>query len=135
MAEKGKRNDGDRKTVQGGNGGSRENNPKPIFIEGYLNAEDKEWLQAHLDDQHILIAELLQSVGEEYVVSCKFDHTSLRFQSSLTCRVKNHINSGCVLVSRGATPLDSLYALAYRHLFKFEGEWRGTSGEVEGLWD
>lgn len=108
---------------------------KPIFIEGYLDANDQDWLQDHLADQLAYISELLQSLDEEYTLSCKYDTTSQRFMATLTCRVQDHDNTGRILVSRGSDTINALYALAYRHFIKYSGKWGGASGTSERLWD
>lgn len=111
------------------------NGAKPIFVEGYLTTDDKQWLSDNVENQLSLVSELLQSIDDEYSLSCKFDANSQRFLASLTCRVQNHHNSGCILVSRGATPIDALYALSYRHFVKFDGKWRDSTGASDSLWD
>lgn len=119
----------------GRNDGKWGNGPKPKFIEGYLDTDDKKWLHANVDNQLVHVAELLQSIEDEYSISCKYDPNSHRYLASLTCRVQNHFNSGCILVSRGATPIDALYALAYRHFVKFDGKWQEMGVGSESLWD
>jgi len=136
MADKGKSPDAGKAVhARAGGGGGRTD--RPSFIEGYLNASDKEWLRAHYNEQLQFVAELLNEVGDAYVCSVKFDADSQRFKATLTCRKNSLVNANCILVSRGATSIDALYALAYRHYVKFAGEWGSGSGDVEseGLWD
>lgn len=121
--------------ANGGNDGGRKSFDRPVFIEGFLNADDREWLESHMGNKLVYVGELLDALEDTYVLKVKFELDTSRFFASITTVVKNHVNSGCCLVARGATPIDTLYALAYRHFVKFEGEWRGAGGENDSLWD
>ena len=130
--------DGNAKGVSAGNGGDgngRNAFPRPVFIEGFLNAEDRMWLEAHVGDKLAYVAELLDALEDTYQLKVKFENDTSRYFASLTTVGKNHVNSGCCLVSRGATPTDTLYALAYRHFIKFDGDWRQGGSSNDSLWD
>lgn len=108
---------------------------KPVFVEGYLDTNDQKWLQDHMGDQLAYISELFQSLDDTYTLSCKYDSTSQRFMATLTCRLQGHTNTGRILVSRGADTVNALYALAYRHFIKYDGQWGDTTSTSERLWD
>jgi len=108
--------------------------PKPVWVEGWLDATDKEWLSTNRNNSLAYVGELLGEIGDEYTLSCKFDERSTKYRADLICRVNNHINSGHILVSRGSTPLAALFALAYKHFVKYKGEWRGVVTEDNDEW-
>lgn len=110
-------------------------NSRAEFIEGFLGEADKKWLQDNSNAALEHILRLIDEIGDVYTLSCKYDSNSSRFMATLTCRVDDNPNTGCILVQRASSPTHALYALSYKHFVKYEGVWgNGGSGD-RGLWD
>jgi len=135
MARKGKDNGYVQPNDSTRNGQGRGLPPMPIFVEGFLNDTDKDWLETHRNTIPECVFALFELVEVGYILSVKFEERSSRFVASLTMREKNHVNSGMCLISRGANPTAALYALYYRHYIKFTEEWRDAGTTATGEFD
>lgn len=100
------------------------------FVDGYLDKDDLAWLEDHASESDALILDLITESGNYGGMSCKFDEKSGKYLAILFGGGTPEFNSGYALTSRGASPIDALYALAYKHLIKFRRAWASVAGSA-----
>lgn len=110
-----------------GNGKSQLYGDRVKWVNGYLNEEDKQWLDANRSKISEYILAIIAEQSEGYKLSCKFESTSGQYQSSLIPDDPDCVNSGFGLSHRANDPTVSLFVLSYKHFVKFERRW----GEIE----
>lgn len=105
------------------------------FVEGYLNDTDKQWLNDNLDGSDEMVYSLVCELDPCFKLSVSFDVRSDRYLASIARIDVGHSDSGKILVSRGATRFDALYALAYRFKVKFSAGWGEASLNSASRWE
>lgn len=93
------------------------------FVDGYLDKDDLAWLENNAEGADSLILDLITESGDYGGLSCKFDEKSGKYLAILFGGSTPDFNSGFALTSRGSSPIDALYALAYKHIVKFRRGW------------
>lgn len=105
------------------------------WVSANLNSGDKDWLRANVNHAMEFVAELLEELDESFSLSVKFDDKSRKYLSVLVCTAAEHEGAGCAISMRGATPFDSLYALAYYvGARSSEPWWVGAGNEFSDPW-
>lgn len=110
------------------NNGAKKNvssNGRPPF--GYINYEltvqDKEWLASSDVDAEFPPRLIDELVMEGYKFSLSFDERNSTCIASLTDRQVGGAFENQCLTGRGATPLNAIHSLLYRHLVVASGDW------------
>jgi hypothetical protein len=123
MARKAKDTRGDNGRVTGQNSYSGN---RLKWVDGYLNAEDKQWLDDHRNEVAEFILKLVDEQANGYKISCKYSVESSRYQASLLPDDPDCINAGYGLSHRANDPTVALFVLSYKHFIKFDGKWAET---------
>ena len=124
----------DKSASSGQSGKGNWTNPV-TFIDGYLNDQDKKWLEDNYKDSASLIADLLAELGEYGGLTGKPDKQSGKYLVILFGGADEAHCTGFALTARATDPFDAYYALAYKHLLKFERKWGGAGGQAASRWD
>lgn len=93
------------------------------FIEGYLDADDQQWLADNADSAAECVLSLVADLCEGYKLSVSWDKRTEMFLATLTCSLDGSADKGKILTSRGSTPVNAAFALWYRHYRKFPNGW------------
>lgn len=109
-------------------------NKPTVFIEGYLDERDRDWLDSNADSQYELILEFLAGLPPGLKLGLGYEERSERYKATLTCSIEGHADNNKVLSSRAATPTAALFALYYRHNVKYKDGW-GQAKASSSLYD
>lgn len=110
-------------TTEASSGVGRSRSVNRQWLNPYLDAQDKEWLNNERSNQASVILELLDVLEAGYSLNVKVDSQSGRWNAILFCDVPDCPNSGYALSVRGSTAANSAYCLAYLHIFKYGTVW------------
>lgn len=83
------------------------------WVNPYLDASDKQWLTDHVHELAAVVIEFVDALPEGWSLSSKFDYQSSHWLSAVVCNPADGKGLGYACSMRGATRLDSLFALAY----------------------
>jgi hypothetical protein len=115
----------DKKRSNEGRGNGKGSMPDTVFLRVPLSENDKEWLEK-ADCRLEFPPDLLFSlVATGYKVSLAPDAKNNCFIATLTDKVPNSPTFNCCISSRGSSPVNAWYALAYRHFQKLGETWDG----------
>jgi len=107
------------------------------WVDGYINDEDKKWLDAHAGEVGEYVLKIIDEQAEGYKISCKFDINSSKYQATLLPDSPDCPNSGFGLSHRANDPTVALFVLSYKHFIKFDRRWGEIvlPSEAGSLWD
>jgi len=104
------------------------------WVSCYFDLPDREWLASEDHNYSLHICGFLDGLPLSYTVSSKYDSSTDRWLSTCICNDPSDVNHNSALTARGATRLDSLFALAYSHDYKLKGVWGGSADTDLGRW-
>lgn len=87
--------------------------PKLTWINPRLDASDREWLESHDNELPVVVCDFIDAIPETASLSSKYDADSTRYLSTLIFAPDDPRSPNVAISFRGASRLDSLYALAY----------------------
>lgn len=83
------------------------------WVNPYLDNNDKRWLEDNYKQCNELVLEFVDALSETASLSSKYDSRSDRWLASVVFTGDGDPNNGWAVSMRGATRIDSLYALSY----------------------
>lgn len=93
------------------------------FINHSLSKSDEEWLEAADLDAEYDFTLVCDLVAEGYKFSLSHDERNQTYVASLTDRAEGSAFYNSCLTGRGASAIDALHALLYRHVHLAQGDW------------
>lgn len=106
------------------------------WVDGYLNDDDKQWLEAHRNEAPDYIFRLIRDSETGGSIQVKFDTYSGKYQAIYFAAPDDDNNGGCALSHRASSPVVAVFVLAYKHFVKYEGQWTDDkTSDSGGLWD
>lgn len=117
--------------------GSGKQTGKPFdrvtFFDGYLDADDRKWIEDNYHTAPTAIFDLLKFAGDYGGISIKFEQRSGKFLAILFGGDTPETGKGYALTARASTPTLAGFVLAYKALHKFTGEWFAGGGSSDTL--
>jgi len=99
------------------------NVPEFRFINHSLSKEDQEQLAGYLEAGEYTIEDVFQAVESGYAFKLSPDSYGGGYRSHFICLDEASADFNACLAGRGATPIDAIYALLYRHLVLAPDGW------------
>lgn len=116
---KAKGNNGDRRSIQVGNG----ENGFRGFIRHTITNEEKARYDGWGYSDDDLWADIQRLVDSGYSVSFKWDEYNEAHQCSFKCSNKKDVNDGWCMVARAPDIYNAIRLALYKHLVLMEGDW------------
>lgn len=119
--------------ASGGGGSSGKYQNRITFYDGYLDTDDRKWIEDNWSNAPREIFDLLTHAEQFGGVSCKYSERDGKWLAILFGGDTPESGAGFALTARASTATLALFVLAYKACHKFTNHWFASSGGNDTL--